>query len=125
MVAEETRMNEPKIKRKFRSINVSLKTSESNSTVILFDDAAGGSIEIGTSVPQFTTLKFYASESQDLTFGSLRKSDGSEVTVTLSPSSAESRVYPIPDECYGVGAIKVLAGQPEGTAARCVVMLKG
>lgn len=117
--------SEPKIKRKFRSFSISLKTTESDSTAIRFDDVAGGSLEIGTAASGFTALSFWASDSPANTFGRLRKTDGNAVSLTLSPSTAEARVYPFPDECYGVGAVKVVADHASGTAASCVVMLKG
>lgn len=115
---------EPKIKRKFRAFPLSLTTAVSSATAIRFDDVAGGAIEVGTSHTAVTTLSVWASEDGGAAYGRLYK-DSQAVSISLSPSASEARVYPIPDECYGVGAVKLVADQPQGTAVSVVVMLKG
>lgn len=115
---------EPKIKRKFRSFSLSLTTAVASAVPIRFDDVAGGSIEMGTVASGATTLSVWGSEDAGSTYGRLYK-DGQAVSITLSPSSTEPRVYPFPDECYGVGAVKLVADQAAGTAATLMVMLKG
>jgi hypothetical protein len=115
---------EPKIKRKFRAFPLSLTTAVSSATAIRFDDVAGGAIEVGASNAAFTTLSVWASDDGTSAYGRLYK-DGQAISISLSPSTSEARVYPIPDECYGVGAVKLVADQSQGTAASVVVMLKG
>lgn len=116
---------EPKIKRKFRAFSLSLTTSEASATPIRFDDVAGGSVEIGTTSTSVTSLSIWASESTGSSFGRLYGTDGSVASLALSPSTTEPRVYPFPDACYGVGAVKLVADQAAGTSASVVVMLKG
>lgn len=116
---------EPKIKRKFRSFQVSLTTSEPTSTPIRLDDVAGGGLVMGTVATSATNLSVWGAADTSGVFGSLRSRDGDAVLLSLAPSTSEARVYPFPEECYGVGAIKLVANQGAATAASCVVMLKG
>jgi hypothetical protein len=116
---------EPKIKRKFRSFGVSLTTTEPTSLAIRVDDVAGGSLVMGTVAASATTLSVWGAADTNGPFGLLRGPDGEAVSIRLSPSSSEPSVYPFPDECYGAGAIKIVADQTAATDAACVVMLKG
>jgi hypothetical protein len=117
-------MSEPKIRRKFKSVLVTLATATQNATTVRWDDVAGGAVEIGTVSTNATSLQVWASESIDGTFGRLRKVDGSAADITLSPSTVTATVYPIPDEAYGCGAIKLVSAVTHSTAAVAVVMLK-
>lgn len=116
---------EPKIKRKFRSFSIALTTSTANATPIRFDDSAGAAIELGTSATSFTSISVWCSESAASAYGRLYKSDGSVSAITLSPSTTEPRFYPLPDECYAAGAVRLVADQAAGTSVSCMVMLKG
>ena len=116
---------EPKIKRKSRSFAVALTTSTTTAVPIRFDDVAGGAIELGTSAASFTSISVWCSESAESAYGRLYKSDGSVSAITLAPSQTEPRFYPLPDECYAAGAVRLVADQAAGTAVSCVVMLKG
>lgn len=116
---------EPKIKRKFRTFSLTLNSTESGSTAVRFDDAAGGSIATGTASSAVTRLDVWAAATPAGPFSPLRKSDGSAVELTLSPSTSQGRVYSLPDECYAVGAVKLVANNAAATAVTCTVMLKG
>jgi hypothetical protein len=116
---------EPKIKRKFRAFSIALTTTSTTAVPIRFDDSAGGGIEIGTSAASFASISVWCSEAPASPYGRLYKNDGSVAAITLSPSQTEPRFYPLPDECYGAGAIRLVADQAAGTAASCMVMLKG
>ena len=116
---------EPKIKRKSRSFSLALTTTTTTAVPIRFDDVAGGAIELGTSATSFTSISVWCSDSPTNTFGRLYKADGSVSSISLSQSLTEPRVYPLPDECYAAGAVRLVADQAAGTAATCVVMLKG
>jgi hypothetical protein len=116
---------EPKIKRKFRAFALALAATEGGAAAIRFDDAAGGAIATGTVATSVTALAVWASDSPTGTFAPLRKSDGSAVELTLSPSTTQGRVYSLPDECYPAGAIKLVANHTAVAGASCTVMLKG
>lgn len=117
-------MSEPKIRRKFKAVGVTLGTSTSTSTTLRWDDVAGGTLEMGTVSTNATSIQVWASDSASSAFGRLYDSSGSAADITLSPSATEARVYALPDACYGAGAIKLVAGQAAGTAAVCIVTLK-
>lgn len=116
---------EPKIKRKFRSFQVSLTTTEPTSTPIRLDDVAGGGLVMGTVATSATVLDVWAAAEPAGQHGLLRNSDGSAVELTLSPSTTQARTYSLPDECYAAGSIKLVARQTAVTNAVCTVMLKG
>ena len=115
---------EPKIRRKSKSVSVSLGTSTSSATTVRWDDVAGGCLFMGTVSTSATSVQVWGSSAYDGAFGRLYDSSGSAADITLSPSTSESRIYSLPDAAYGAAAIKLVAGQAAGTAATCVVILK-
>ena len=115
---------EPKIRRKFKAVGVTLGTAASTSTTLRWDDVAGGALEMGTVSTSATSVQVWASESATTTFGRLYNADGSAADITLAASTTEARVYALPDACYGAGAIKLVAGQAAGTGAVCIVTMK-
>lgn len=115
---------EPKIRRKYKAVPVTLTTSSASATTLRWDDVAGGALEIGTVATAVTTIQVWASDSTTSTFGRLYKVDGSAADITLSSSTTEARVYALPDEVYGCGAIRLVANNAAATAAAAIVMLK-
>jgi hypothetical protein len=116
---------EPKIRRKFKALNVTLSTATAAATTIRWDDVAGGGVLLGTSSTSFTSIQLWCSGTTDGTFGRLHDASGSAADITLAQSAAtEARVYALPDAAYGVGALKLVAGQAAGAAVSCVVLLK-
>lgn len=115
---------EPKIRRKFKALAVTLSTATASATTIRWDDVAGGSLLMGTVSTNATSIQLWCSGTTDGTFGRLYDSAGSAADITLSASATEARVYALPDAAYGVGAIKLVAGQTAGTAATAIVLLK-
>jgi hypothetical protein len=117
-------MPEQKIRRKFKAISVTLSTATAAATTLRWDDVAGGTLEMGTVSTAASTIQVWASESESTAFGRLYNTDGSAADITLSPSTTESRVYALPDACYGAGALKLVAGSTAATAAVCIVTMK-
>lgn len=117
-------MTEPKIKRKFRAVPITLSTATTVATTLRWDDVAGGALEIGTVSTNATTLQVWAADNADGPFYRLRKLDGSVADITLSPSTTQGAVYPLPDETFACGAIKIVSATTNSTAASAVVMLK-
>ena len=115
---------EPKIRRKFKAIGITLSTSTAGATTLRWDDVAGGALEMGTVSTAATTIQVWASDAPTGAFGRLYKVDGSAADLTLSPSSTEPRVYALPDETYGCGAIKLVSATTNSTAAICIVTMK-
>jgi len=115
---------EPKIRRKFKSLPVTLSTATASATTIRWDDVAGGAVLLGTGATAATSIQLWCSGTTDGTFGRLYDASGSAADIALAQSATEARVYALPDAAYGVGALKLVAGQAAGTAVSCVVLLK-
>jgi hypothetical protein len=119
-------VNEPKIKRKFRSFSLTLTTSTVSASSIRFDDVAGGVICMPPGGIAATSLAVWVSN-DPTTSGSFCRlyKDGSVVSMPVTPSATEGRAYPFPDEAYGVGAVRLVADHAGVTALTCTCMLKG
>ena len=117
-------MAEPKIRRRFKSVPITLTTATQSATILRWDDVAGGALYMGTVSTNASTLQLWASPSQDGPWGRVYAADGSAADITLSPSTTQPRVYALPDACYGVGALRLVSGTTNSTAATAVVMLK-
>ncbi len=117
-------MSEPKIRRKFKAIGVTLSTAVAAATTLRWDDVAGGTLEMGTVSTAATSIQVWASDATVSTFGRLYDSSGAAADITLAPSTTEARVYALPDACYGAGAIRLVAAQAAATAAVCIVTMK-
>lgn len=117
-------MSDPKIRRKFKAVPITLSTATQVATTLRWDDVAGGALEIGTMSTAATTLQVWASDNLTGPFYRLRKVDGSAADITLSPSTTQGAVYALPDETYGCGAIKLVSVTTNSTSAIAVVMLK-
>lgn len=118
-------MADPKIRRKYKSVPISLTTATQSATAIRWDDVAGGSVYLGTvSTAASQTLQLWASASLDGPWGRVYAADGSAADITLAPSTVTPQVYALPDASYGVGALRIVAGSTNSTSATAVVMLK-
>jgi hypothetical protein len=118
-------MSEQKIRRKYKPLSVTLTTSTASATTIRWDDVAGGALHMGTVNTNASSIQVWGATSTDSTlWGRVYDSSGSAADITLSASSTQGRVYAMPDAAYGCGAIKLVAGATNATAATCVVMLK-
>lgn len=117
-------MADPKIRRRTRSFDVTLTSAVSTSEAIRLEEAAGGAIQIaaGVTATQFsTTVQVWASVVTDGTFSRLYTSDAEAVNLTLVRDSVNSTIYAMPDECYGVAAMKLVTQSTHLTAATIIV----
>jgi hypothetical protein len=119
-------MAEPRIRRRFRAVPVTIATAAAGSTALRWDEVAGGSLLIGTS-SQTTTVssvqvQLWASTASDGTYSRLYDASGSAADLTIVRDSVNSTSYALPDACYGVGALKLVAGSTHLTTG--TVMLK-
>lgn len=118
-------MSEPRIRRRFRAVPITIGTVTQASTAIRWDEAAGGSLQIGTHVTasQFVTaVQLWASDRVDGTYARLHDDSGSPADLTVTRDSVTATVYALPDAAYGVGALRVVAGSTHLVAA--TVLLK-
>lgn len=117
-------MPEPKIRRKFRSIPVTLTTSESSATAIRTDDVAGATLVCGTMSTSATSIQVWAAATAGGTYGRLYDFAGSPANITLTPSSSTGTAYMLPDAVFGAAFIKLVASEAAGTAVDATVVLK-
>ena len=118
-------MADPKIRRKFKSVPITLTTATASATTIRWDDVAGGALYVGTQSTASTTLQLWAATSPDSeNWGRVYAADGSAADITLAPSTTQPRVYAMPDAAYGVGALRIVSLTTNSTSSTAVVMLK-
>lgn len=117
-------MSDQKIRRKYKSLPITLTTATASATTLRWDDVAGGALYMGTVSTSAATLQLWASTTVDGNWGRVYAADGSAADITLAPSASQPRVYSLPDAAYGVGALRIVSGDTHSTAAVAVVMLK-
>ena len=117
-------MADPKIRRKYKALPMTLTTATAAATTLRWDDVAGGALYMGTVVTNAATLQLWASTAVDGDWGRVYAADGSAADITLAPSATQPRVYSLPDAAYGVGALRIVSGDTHSTSAVAVVMLK-
>lgn len=106
-------MSEPRIRRRFRAIPVTIATATAGSTAIRWDEVAGGTLRIAAGVTvtvSSTQIQLWTSDSIDGTYGRLHDAAGSAADLTIVRDSVNATSYALPDACYGVGAIRLVAG---------------
>lgn len=119
-------MSEPRIRRRFRAIPVTIATAAAGSTAIRWDEVAGGTLRIAAAVETTTIastqIQLWTSDSIGGTYGRLYDAGGSAADLTIVRDSNNSTSYALPDACYGAGAIRLVAGSTH--VASGTVMLK-
>lgn len=113
---------EPKIRRKFKALSVTLTTSTSTGTPIRWDDVAGGTLLMPTLTTNATALSVWVSGTTAGPWGRLYDSSGSEAGITLSSSTANQRAYAIPDAAFGAGAIMLVSASTNSTAVATITL---
>lgn len=116
-------MSEVKMKRRLRSVNVTLSTSTSISTTVRTDDIATGAMHLGTMSTNATTVQVFSAPSETGTFARLYRYDGNGADILLVPSTTAGQSYTLPEEVYGAAWVKFVSGSThtEGMAASVVM----
>jgi hypothetical protein len=96
---------------------VTAHTSLDSSTEINIKDFAGGGVQVGT-LSSATTLTYYVAAKPGGTYRQLYDRDNEAVTQAIG----SDRSYPLPDEIYGFGALKLTA---DNEVLTIIVSLKG
>ncbi len=117
-------MAEALITRIHRDQDITLSTTTSVATTISLGDMAGGCVSFATMHTSSATLQMWGSATSAGSFRRVYKSDGSVVDITLAPSSTVGIIYQLPDECYGLPFLKIIAASTVTTSAVGVVILK-
>lgn len=117
-------MSEMKIRRRLRTVDVTLTTATADATTINFSDAAGAVISIGTVSTNASTLQIYGAMESDGAYRRVYGSDGSAADVTLTPSSTVGTIYSLPDAAFALPYVKIVAGSTNSSGVVGVVALK-
>lgn len=117
-------MSEIKMRRRSRQVSITLTTSTVSATTLYLEDFAGGVIDIGTIATAATTLQMWGASAEGGTFRRLYDSAGAVADITLAPSTAVGGVYALPDACFGLPYLEVLAGNAAGTGVAATITTK-
>jgi hypothetical protein len=117
-------MSEIKIRRRSRQVSITLHTSSALATTIRMDDFAGGIVDLGTMSTASTTLQLWGASTENGTYRRVYKVDGSVADITLAPSTAEGRVYALPDEVFALPYVQIRSGTTNSTGTAGIVTLK-
>ena len=117
-------MSEIKIKRRTRSVEITLGTATADATALRLDDMAGGIISVGTMATSASTLQMFGATEEAGPYRRVYGADGSAADVTLAPSTADGRIYSLPDSAYALPYVRIVSGNTHATAVPAVVVLK-
>ena len=112
------------INRRIRSVSLTLGTATSAATVLRLDDMAGGIISVGTMATSASTLQMFGATDEAGPYRRVYGADGSAADVTLAPSTADGRIYSLPDAAYALPFVRIVSGNTHATAVPAVVVLK-
>jgi len=117
-------VSEIKIRRRSRDVAITLHTSTALATTIRMEDFAGGVVEFGTMATASLSLQMWGSWNENGPWRQLFKTDGSAATITLAPSTAVGRMYPLPDEVFAVPFLEIVSATTNSTGTAGIVSLK-
>lgn len=117
-------MSEIRIKRRNRTIPLTLGTAVDAATAIRLDDMAGGVISVSALSTAATTLQLFGATSEAGSYGRVYDASGSAADITLAPDSSASQVYSLPDAVYALPYVRIVSGSTEATSVAAVVALK-
>jgi len=117
-------MSEIKIRRRSRDVSITLTTATADATTIRIEDFAGAVLEMGTVSTNASTLQMWGASVDTGPYRRLYKSDGSVADLTLAPSTADGRMYALPDEIFAVPFLRVISGTTNSTGTAAIVSLK-
>jgi hypothetical protein len=94
-----------RIRRHHRSLSgVAVTTSVTTTAEIDFVSVAGGCVIVPAGAA-ISTLAYYGAREPGAAFVAIQDSTGSPVTQSV----AAGKGYPLPDACFGYGALKLVA----------------
>ena len=110
--------------RRVRNVSVTLATATASCATLRLEDCAGGVISLGTMLTAATTLQCWGATDEAGPFRRLYKADGSVADVTLAPSTADGRIYALPDEVFALPFVKIASATTNSTGTVGVVTFK-
>lgn len=118
-------MSESKIRRKAKIHSFTLFTATASCDTVPMFDMAGGLVSVGTMSTASTQINLWVSDSTNGPFRQLYDKDGAVVKITLAASTADGRVYAMPDEVFASQYIKFASASTNSTGTVGTVMFKG
>ena len=117
-------MSEYKIKRKTRQFTITLGTATADATTLRCDDMAGGVISCGTMVTASVSLQCWGAIAEAGPYRRVYDASGAAADITLVPSTADGRVYALPDAVFAVPFVRIVSGATNSTGTVGVVSFK-
>lgn len=117
-------MSEIKIRRRSRDIAITLHSTTTLATTIRMEDFAGGLLELGTMATASASLRMFGASNEAGPWRRIYKADGSVADITLAPSTAEGRMYALPDEVFAAQFLQVVSATTNSTGTAGIVTLK-
>lgn len=117
-------MSEVRIKRRVRQVPITLHSTTTLATTLRLDDMAGAVVSLGTMVTASASLQMWGSMSEAGPYRRLYNSDGSAADITLAPSTADGRIYSVPDAAFALPWVKILSGATNSTGTVGIVSFK-
>jgi hypothetical protein len=117
-------MSEIKIRRRVRSLPITLHSTTTLATTLRMGDFAGAAISLGTISSNAATLQVFGANEEDGPFRRIYTDGGSAADITLGGQSTEARIYSLPDAVFAVPYVKLLSGTTNSTGATAIVMFK-
>jgi len=117
-------MSEIKIRRRSRTLNLTLTTATAVADTLRMEDFAGGVIDLGTMSTNASTLQMWGASDESGPYRRVYKTDGSVADITLAPSTADGRIYQLPDEVFALQFLRVVSATTNSTGTVGIVTLK-
>jgi hypothetical protein len=117
-------MSEIKIRRRLRTVNITLHTATSSATTLRLDDMAGAVVSLGTMSTEASSLHVYGAVDVSSPYRRLYGADGSAADITLSPSSTEGTIYALPDAAFALPYAKIVSGDTHSSDVSGTVIFK-
>ena len=118
-------MSEMKIKRRSRTVDITLSTSTSAASTLRMDDMAGAVVSLGTMSTNASTLHIYGAEAEAGSYRRLYDYAGSPANIALQPSTSVGTMYSFPDAAFAVPWCKIVSGDTSSTGVSGFVTFKG
>ena len=117
-------MSEIKIKRRVRSISIAIGTATGAATTLRMDDMAGACVSVGTMATAASTYQCWGAIDEAGPYRRVYGSDGSAADITLAPSTADGRVYSLPDAVFAVPYVRLVANSVSSTQVSAQISFK-
>lgn len=117
-------MSEIKIKRRLRTVAITLSTATSSATTLRLDDMAGAIVSLGTLDTNASSLHVYGADTEDGSYRRVYDSAGSAANITLAPSTSVGTMYAMPDAAFALPYAKIVSGDTNSTGTSGVVIFK-